>query len=134
MSMWRLVALCVLLAGCGGGEDAYLPPEQIWNDWHVRVEVRPEPLRQGMNEFLVIISDAHGVRPMKGMLVKIRTPVSDWIQAMPDGAVGVYRRALPVGDAAHAVLYVRIREEFGAGRVGELVFHFRPPAKGGSEE
>ncbi len=131
MNIRQLVFLCLLLTSCGGGHDDYLPPEQVWNGWHVRVEVRPEPLRQGMNEFLVIISDAHGVRPMKGMLVKIRTPVSRWIQAMPDGAVGVYRRALPVRDAANAVLYVRIREEFGAGRLGELVFRFHSPGRGG---
>jgi len=133
MRYLRVIAFCILLAGCGHEKDAYLPPEQVWNGWHVRVEVRPEPLRQGMNEFLIMISDAHGVRPMKGMLVKIRTSISKWIQAMPDGAVGVYRRALPVREAANAVLYVRIREEFGAAREGELVFHFHSPSQGGGE-
>jgi len=121
-----LLALLILVS-CSHEPQGYVPPEQVWNDWHVRIETRPEQLRPGMNEFLVIISDAHGIRPKIGMLVMIRTDGSDWIQAIPDGGVGVYRRALPVRDPRHATLFVSIREEEGAHREGQLKFNLSPP-------
>lgn len=127
--MNRLVLLLtLLLAACGSQPQGYVPPEQVWNGWHVRVETRPVTLRPGMNEFLVIVSDEKGMRPKIGMLVKIRTESSDWIQAIPDGGTGVYRRALPVREPKQAVLFVQLREEGGAGREGRLRFAFAPPA------
>jgi len=120
--------LLALLAACGGEKAGYLPPEQVWNGWHVRIETRPLVMHAGMNEFLVIISDARGLRPKEDFLVTIRSRHSQWIQAIPDGGVGVYRRALGVKDHAHARLYVRLREESGAKRQGEMTFDFTPPA------
>lgn len=120
--------LSLLLMACSSQPQGNFPPEQVWNGWHVRVETRPTTLRAGMNEFWVIVSDEKGHRPKIGMLVKIRTESSDWIQAMPDGATGVYRRALPVRDPKHAVLFVQLREEGGAGREGQLRFVFVPSA------
>ncbi len=122
-----LLITLFILANCSAEPEGYVPPEQMWNDWHVRIETRPGMLRAGMNEFLVIISDARGLRPRENMLVKIRMPYSDWIQAMPDGGVGVYRRALPVRDPAHAILHVYIKEEAGEWREGQLYFNFSPP-------
>jgi len=122
-----LLIMLFILVNCNAGPRDYVPPEQVWNDWHVRIETRPGALRVGMNEFLVIISDARGLRPGENMLVKIRMSHSDWIQAIPDGGVGVYRRALPVRDPAHAILYVYIKEEAGKRREGQLHFIFSPP-------
>ena len=119
--------LLLLLAGCADEQAGYLPPEQVWNGLHVRIETRPVVMHAGMNEFLVIISDAKGLRPKEDLLVRIHSRSSDWIQAIPDGGVGVYRRALPVKDPAHARLFVRIREESGGKRQGEMVFDFTPP-------
>jgi len=122
---WLMMLL--MLAGCSSGPAGYVPPEQVWDGWHVRIEIRPGVLQPGMNEFLVIISDARGLRPKENMLVKIRTRNSDWIQAIPDGGVGVYRRSRPVRDPKHAILYVHIREEAGKRREGQLQFNLSPP-------
>jgi len=128
-AFWML-ALALLPAACGGDVSRYAPPDQHWHEWTVHVESRPAPLQAGMNEFWVIISDAHGVRPKEGMLVRIRTPESRWVQAIPDGGTGVYRRAAPVSDTEHAQLFVRIREEGGLRREGELRFDFPPQHAG----
>ena len=120
------LACALLVAACGADVGRYAPPDQHWHEWTVHVESRPAPLQRGMNEFWVVISDRHGVRPKEGMLVRIRTPESDWIQAIPDGGTGVYRRSAPVADPEHARLFVRIREEGGKGREGELSFDFPP--------
>jgi len=122
-----LMIMLFVLAGCSSEPAGYIPPEQVWNKWHVRIEIRPGVLRSGMNEFLVIISDARGLRPKENMLVKIRTRASDWIQAIPDGGVGVYRRSRFVRDPQHAILYVHIREEAGKWREGQLQFNLSPP-------
>ncbi|HXH71362.1 MAG TPA: hypothetical protein VNI58_00915 [Mariprofundaceae bacterium] len=121
--MSRVVMLCVTiaLAACSGG-DAWDPPLQHWQDMSVRIETRPSPVREGMNEFLVIAG-----RQQRGftsdLVVHIRTENSDWKQAIPDGALGVYRRALPVLDAKHDHLYVRLERN---GQRGELMFALSP--------
>jgi len=123
--MFRLpiVAALLLLAACTGG-DAWDPAPQPWQDLSVSVQTRPSPVREGMNEFLVIAS-----RQQRGfssdLLVHIRTDSSDWVQAIPDGALGVFRRALPVRDPAKDHLYVRLERK---GERGELVFALSPAA------
>ncbi len=121
-----LVAV-VMLGACGAGDNAWAPPPQSWQDLTIRIETRPVQLRQGMNEFLVIAN-----RQQRGftsdLMVDVRTDASEWRQAMPDGALGVYRRALPVRDLQHDRLYVRLQRH---GERGLLVF---PLAGGNSVE
>ena len=113
-----------LLIGCSTDEDGWLPPPQQWHDISIRIETRPTVLRPGMNEFLVIAN-----RQQRGfssdLIVDVRTEHSSWRQAMPDGALGVYRRALPVKDVRHDHLYVRITRSNGD--KGELVFPLASP-------
>lgn len=114
------VVLC-LLSACSSPE-VWTPAAQKWGSFSVRLETRPEVMRQGMNEFLVIIN-REGQRHIPDLLVKIRTPDSKWRQAMPDGALGVYRRALLVNDMQHDQLYVRLSYH---GQEGALTFDLFP--------
>jgi len=110
----------MLLLSCSADETVWLAAPQTWQDLTMRVETRPEHVRPGMNEFLIIAG-----RQQRGfinnLLVEVRTDSSgiDWKQAMPDGALGVFRRALPVKDAQHDRLYVRLTRD---GQRGELTF------------
>ncbi len=119
-----LILLSAWLTACSPDPSAWAPAPQTWQDLTIRIETRPEQLRQGMNEFLVIAN-----RQQRGfssdLMVDVRTDSSDWKQAMPDGALGVYRRALPVRDVAHERLHVRLTR---GGQRGELVFDLSPPA------
>lgn len=120
-----VVVLLFLLTACSGG-DAWDPAAQQWQDLSVRIETRPSPVREGMNEFLVIASrQQHGFT--SDLVVYIRTEHSDWVQAIPDGALGVYRRALPIQDTRHDHLYVRLERH---GKTGELTFALAPPETG----
>jgi hypothetical protein len=108
--MRKLVILLIplLFSACAGDEDVRLGP-QVWNDISFIVESRPSPIRQGMNEFIVIASREH-VRPGVGLVVYMRTDDQDeWRQAIQDGFTGVYRRAVMVNDPRSDVLQVRIR-------------------------
>lgn len=117
-----LLACVLLLAACSPDEQAWAPAPQAWQDLTIRVETRPERVREGMNEFLVIAN-----RQQRGftsdLMVDVRTDASGWKQAMPDGALGVYRRALPVRDVVHDHLYVRLKRRQ---QQGELVFALSP--------
>jgi hypothetical protein len=126
---WMFIAMVItasLLSGCSTDEEGWLPPPQQWHDISIRIETRPTMLRPGMNEFLVIAN-----RQQRGfssdLIVDVRTEHSNWRQAMPDGALGVYRRALPVKDVSHDHLYVRITRSNGD--KGELVFPLAPSAQ-----
>jgi len=91
----------------------------------VHVETRPPVPRVGMNEFLVLVDRAHHGFSTD-LIVQVRTESSgDWKQAMPDGALGVYRRALRVDHPAQEHLFVRIRRTDGA--EGQLVFALQGP-------
>ncbi len=101
------VALIGALAACGGDHAADLPPQK-WHDMEVRVESRPNPPHPGMNEFLVMVTDRRG-RPAYDLIVSMRTDDKDeWTQAIQDGQVGVYRRAVRVGAGTRSVLQVRL--------------------------
>ena len=89
----------------------------------MQIETRPTVIRPGMNEFLVIAN-----RQQRGftsdLMVDVRTEHSGgWKQAMPDGALGVYRKALPVSDIQNEHLYVRLQRR---GEHAELVFALAP--------
>ncbi|WP_238701329.1 hypothetical protein [Mariprofundus erugo] len=108
----------LLLVSCSADETAWSPQPQPWEDLTIRVETRPVQPRLGMNEFLLIAN--HQQRGfINNLLVEVRTTESDWKQAMPDGALGVFRRALPVADLQHDQLFVRLTRD---GRHGEMTF------------
>ncbi len=105
----RIAALALIgaLAACGGDHAADLPAQK-WRDMEVRVESRPNPPHPGMNEFLVMVTDRRG-RPAYDLVISLRTDDKDeWTQAIQDGQVGVYRRAVRVGAGTRSVLQVRL--------------------------
>ena len=90
-------------------------PVQKWQDMEVRVESRPSPPRAGMNEFLVMTTGERG-RPVYDLIVSLRTDDQDeWKQAIQDGQVGVYRRAVEVAPGTRSVLQVQIKRKSEAG-------------------
>jgi hypothetical protein len=120
-----LMACALVLSACAAEEQVWTPPAQTWNDIVIRIETRPTVLRSGMNEFLVITQ-----RQQRGfsadMMVDVRTESSNWKQAMPDGALGIFRRALPVKDVRRDHLYVRLVRK---GEQHEMVFALAPEAE-----
>lgn len=100
--------LLAAMAACGGEQVADAPPQK-WHGMEVSVESRPNPPRAGMNEFLVMVTDARG-RPAYNLMVSLRTSGQEpWKQAIEDGQVGVYRRAVKVEPGPNSVLQVQIR-------------------------
>jgi len=121
--------LALLVSACSSGEQGWTPPAQVWNDLSIRIETRPTVLRSGMNEFLVIANrQQHGFS--SDLMVDVRTEQSGWKQAMPDGALGVFRRALPILDVQHDHLYVRLIRR---GKQHEMMFALAPEQQQGSE-
>lgn len=107
------LSLLVLLAACGGDHAADTQPQK-WQGAEVRVESRPSPPRPGVNEFLVIVTGERG--PIHDIMVSIRTDDQDqWIQAIQDGEVGVYRRAAKVAPGNRSVLQVKIKRNGAEG-------------------
>ncbi|RFC30988.1 MAG: hypothetical protein DID91_2727704580 [Candidatus Nitrotoga sp. MKT] len=97
----------LLLVACGGDRVADTQPQK-WQDAEVRVESRPSPPRPGVNEFLVIVTGERG--PIHNVMVSVRTDDQDqWIQAIQDGEVGVYRRAAKVAPGTRSVLQVQMK-------------------------
>ncbi len=113
-----LVIAVFLLTACSVEEKAWSPPSQQWQNMSIHVETRPAVIREGMNEFL-IIADRQQRGFSSDLMVDVRTDHSNWKQAMPDGALGVFRRALPVKDVQHDHLYVRLVRK---GQQREMMF------------
>lgn len=126
--MPHVIALFValMLVACSADEQAWSPPGQAWDDVAIRIETRPTVVSPGMNEFLVIAN-----RQQRGfsadLVVDVRTENSDWKQAMPDGALGIFRRALPVRDVHRDHLYVRLHRK---GEQREMIFALSPEQNG----
>ncbi len=105
--VWRALMVLALAACSSSGHGPDTLPQR-WGDLDVRVETRPSPPSPGMNEFLVIITDARG-QPGWDCLVALRTAETDpWKQAIQDGRVGVFRRAALVARGERAVIQVQI--------------------------
>lgn len=106
---WALLWTAALLSGCGSSVPV-LPP-QTWEDVQINVETRPPQLEPGMNEFLVIATRGQR-KPAFDLMVSFAINNTErWQQAIQDGHVGAYRRAIRVGDPATDVLYVRIEHD-----------------------
>src|SRR3569832_2590695 len=87
-----VLLLATLLAACGNSGPAF--PPHTWEDVQIELETRPPRLEEGMNEFLVIATSGHA-RPAHDLVVSLSINNSDdWQQAIQDGHVGAYRRAM----------------------------------------
>ena len=76
----------------------------------VRIETHPTPPIAGMSEVVVIITGPHG-RPAGDLIVSLRGAESTpWVQAIQDGYIGVYRRAVDIGENKEGEIQVRIQQ------------------------
>ncbi len=100
------------LLGCGNsGSDSTLLGSQPWGAYDVAIEIRPSPPRVGHNEVVVIVSGEHH-RPVFDALVSVRAQQTQpWVQAIEDGHVGVYRRAVNFGHGPTATLEVQLQRD-----------------------
>lgn len=74
----------------------------------VRIEPHPNPPVAGMSEMVVVITGPRG-RPIHDLIVSLRGNESmPWVQAIQDGYMGAYRRAVDLGTGPKAVLQVRM--------------------------
>lgn len=114
---FRIFLACLLLSGmlsgCGD-EDSNVAPQR-WGTVDVHVETRPDPLRIGMNEFLIVANSGKG-SPVYDLIISLRTNDQDpWVQAIQDGQMGVYRRAAKVDPDTRAVLQVKLERRGDSG-------------------
>jgi hypothetical protein len=104
-----LVTAAISAGACSNSEETSSLGMRRWGQYEVAVETRPSPPREGHNEVVVIISGEHH-RPVYDALVSLRTQASaPWVQAIEDGHVGVYRRAVNFGHGANATLQVQLQ-------------------------
>jgi len=97
------------LAACGQADQAGTIGTRQWGPYEVTVETRPSPPRVGQNEVVIVIAGEHR-EPVYDALVTVRAQTSSpWIQAIEDGHVGVYRRAVRFGSGAQNVLQVQLK-------------------------
>ena len=97
------------LVGCGNSGEANAIAIQHWKDADIRIETHPDPPLAGMSEIVIIITGPHG-RPIPDLTVSLRGKDSmPWVQAIQDGMIGVYRRALDIGDGEVVQLQVRLQ-------------------------
>lgn len=106
-----LLSMLILgLAACSDGAAASSIPAQHWKEWDVSIQTHPSPPLAGMCEIVVIITGPHG-KPGGHMIVSLRGMDSEpWMQAIEDGYIGVYRRAVDVGENKTGVVQVRIQQ------------------------
>lgn len=115
MNVKRILAILLILIAAGlvacNDETKVLSiPSQHWKESVVRIETHPNPPLAGMSEIVVIITGPHG-KPTGDLIVSLRGKESDpWIQAIQDGFIGVYRRAVDIGGGDSAVVQVRLQQ------------------------
>jgi hypothetical protein len=98
------------LAACNNGGETISIPAQHWNDMVVRIETHPNPPLAGMSEIVVIVTGPRG-KPAGDLTVSLRGNDSmPWVQAIQDGFIGVYRRAIDIGDGKKAEVQVRLQQ------------------------
>lgn len=113
-----IFTLPLSLTGCDSSTESQAPlPTQHWQDLNIQVESRPSPPVNGINEIWVLITDARG-NPAWDCLVFIRSSSQDpWKQAIQDGRVAVYRRAVLLDDNQHTNLQVQIKRNAKEGKL-----------------
>lgn len=104
------LAIVLSLLGCGDNVEIPKRAPQNWQGIQIEVETRPVIPTVGMNEFLVIATRTVKLRqPAHDLIISLRMNDTDpWKQAIQDGYVGVYRRAMPVEDPARESVQVRV--------------------------
>lgn len=97
------------LAACsGGGDVASVFKPQVWHGVQIALESRPQPMRPGMNELLILATGPRGL-PVADMVVSLRTnDQAPWRQGIQDGESGVFRRAVQMNPGDTKV-YVRLQ-------------------------
>ncbi len=106
-----LLAVIVTFAvgGCGNEEQTGTIGTRQWGPYEVTVETRPWPPRVGQNEVVVMIVGERR-QPIYDALVTMRAQASSpWIQAIEDGHVGVYRRAVRFGGEGQSKLQIQLQ-------------------------
>lgn len=107
------ILLCTLtmsLVACGDDSRHLSISPQRWKDADVRIETHPDPPLAGMSEIVVIVTGPRG-RPVQDMTVSLRGNDSmQWVQAIQDGNIGVYRRAIDIGEGESIVLQVQLQQ------------------------
>jgi len=102
-------ALSLVACGNDNESSAIAIPVQHWKDADVRVETHPNPPLAGMSEIVVIITGVRG-RPLPDFSVSIRGKDSmPWVQTIQDGMIGVYRRAVDIGEGDVVTLQVKLQ-------------------------
>ncbi len=102
--------ILVALAACGDNGAQLAIPAQHWKDADIRIETHPNPPLAGMSEIVVIVTGPRG-RPIQDLTVSLRGNGSmPWVQAIQDGNIGVYRRAIDIGDGESVALQVRLQQ------------------------
>jgi hypothetical protein len=102
--------LAMGLVACTKGSEPLAIPVQHWKNMEVHIETHPNPPLAGMSEIVVIVTGPNG-KPAQDLIVSLRGNESmPWVQAIQDGFIGVYRRAVDIGDGETAVLQVRFQQ------------------------
>ena len=103
-------ALAIGLVACSdSATDSSIPP-QHWENMVVNIQTHPSPPTSGMSEIVVIITGPHG-KPEGDLIVSLRGSESEpWIQAIEDGYIGVYRRAIDIGENRNGIVRVMIQQ------------------------
>jgi hypothetical protein len=113
MNKFSTTVLCMLMLGltaCSEASHEVVIPVQHWKDIDVRVETHPNPPVAGMTEVVAIVTGPHG-RPVGDMVISIRGNDSmPWVQTIQDGRIGVYRRAVDLGDVGAMKLEVHLQQ------------------------
>ena len=105
-----LLALAIGLSACGDGAQRVSIPVQHWKEMDVRIETHPNPPLAGMSEIVVIVTGLHG-KPIPDMTVSLRgNDAMPWVQAIQDGYIGAYRRAIDIGSGDDALIQVRLQQ------------------------
>lgn len=105
------MVLLTLLSACGESAADKSIPAQQWEGMTVQVETRPTPPETGMDEILVVLTAPSG-KPGSNFMVSLRSSDGDqWVQAMEDGGLGVYRRAVVLEPGERSVVQVQLRRD-----------------------
>ncbi len=113
MKILQIILLISLVSGlvaCGNDGVRMVIPVQHWKKMDVRIDTHPNPPLAGMSEVVVIVTGLHGM-PIQDLTVSLRgNDAMPWVQAIQDGYIGVYRRAIDIGDGNQALVQVRLQE------------------------
>lgn len=115
------LAIAISLVGCGDTVEIPKRAAQNWQGIQIEVETRPVIPTSGMNEFLIIATRTVQLRqPAHDLIISLRMNDSDpWKQAIQDGYVGVYRRAMVIQDPVRQSVQVRVEA-----RESQTILHF----------